>query len=74
MENLEKNLETVKKFVMETLINLYYFFKGVYPYEYIDSWSKFNLKSLPRNKKLRLKFEKRFYFRLRTCEKSMEIF
>lgn len=27
MENLEKNLETVKNFVMETLLNLYYFFK-----------------------------------------------
>ena len=36
---------------METLINLFFLLrKGVYPYEYMDSWERFNETSLPDEK------------------------
>ena len=35
-------------FVMKTLINLFFLLrKGVYPYQYIDSWERFAETSLP---------------------------
>ena len=36
-------------FAMEILINLFYFIikKGFYPYDYMDSWERFNETSLP---------------------------
>ena len=35
-------------FAIKTLINLFFLLrKGVYPYEYMDSWERFDEKSLP---------------------------
>ena len=32
---------------METLINFFFLRKGVYPYEYMDNWERFDETSLP---------------------------
>ena len=37
-------------FVMETLINLFRCYKGVYPCQYMDSWERFNETPLPDKK------------------------
>ena len=34
-------------FALEILINIFLLRKGVYPYEYMDSWERFNETSLP---------------------------
>ena len=28
-------------------ISFFYYYEGIYPYEYMDDWKKFNEKSLP---------------------------
>ena len=47
--------------------------KGVYPYEYMDSWNRFSETSLPDKKKLLQLFEygKCYRYRLQTCNESI---
>ena len=50
--------------------------KGVYPYEYMDDWEKFNETTLPEKKEFYTNLEDMLYgrydrHRLHACEKSL---